>query len=281
VDKAKKDRKKVSYLKEMLTDQRNVYAALSSVAAGTLLSIPFGLGAGLLPVLGYAAGTTIAALFVPGSDKFRRKVDRRRALEQREATRGHLIEEIEKRVGSEHALWGVYRRMLDRRDALRKVAGERESALQDEDVDRLDDATVDFLGLWLGRIAIQERNESFGERELTRRIEQIERQLEGIKDEADRRRLLKAKAELEALVRRRQEMRTRDAAAEAQMLSMADTFDEVYQRVMANPTSSENVSVELQSAVERMNIEEELDYIIQEEVDTMLTTPGRRSEGGT
>src|SRR5687768_15327369 len=261
---------------EMLGHRYNITAGLGALAAGTILSIPFGFGIALLPVLGYAAGTSIVALFVPGSRKFRDIVDKRKRDEARNATRQQLITEILNRVGDQHNLWSVYRRMCERRDSLKKIAEQRENALGEEDVDRLDDATVDFLGLWLGRIAISERSRAFGENELIRRIKAIESEIERCEDEADKRRLMKARSDLETLRKRRQEMGTRDAAAEAQMMTMADTFDEVYQRVMANPTSPEGLATELDGAVERMNVEEELDYILQDEVSAMLEPPKKQ-----
>ncbi|MEM9069683.1 MAG: hypothetical protein AAGE52_14320 [Myxococcota bacterium] len=264
-------KKKVSYFKEMLLHKYNINSGLGSLAAGVVLSIPFG-GVGFLPVIAYGAGVAIASLFVPGSATFRANVDRRKMVEQREAARQHLIDEIEKRVGKDHAYWQVYGRMLERRDSLRKVAEQQETAVTQEDIDRLDDATVDYLGLWLARIAIHERSASFDERTLARRIADIDTQLETVGASSDKRRLLKAKKELENLIRRREEMKTREASMEATMLSMSDTFDEVFQRVMANPTSREEVAAELKVAVERMNAEEELDYILEDEIDGLLET---------
>jgi hypothetical protein len=271
-------KKKISYLKEMLLHQYNLYGFLGTAAAATLISIPLGLGPALIPLLAYGASTTIAALFVPGSRKFQDSVDRRKRTEAREGARLHLIQEITKRVGRDHNYWGVYNRMLERRDALRRAASERENAITEDDVDRLDDATVDFLGLWLGRIAIHERNQAFSEKALEARIAQLDGDIEKTEDVDNKRRLVKARSDLAGLVKRRQEMRTRDAAAEAAMLSMSDTFDEVYQRVMANPTSQEAVQTELRSAVERLDIEEELDHVLYDEVEAML---GGRNQGSS
>ncbi len=264
-----RQKKQVNYLKEMLLHRYCVNAGLGSMAAALALSIPFG-GLGFLPLIGYTAGVAIAALFVPGSQRFRQTVDRQKLLEEREEARAHLLEEIERRVGTDHPYWQVYRRMLERRDSLRKVAEQSETAVTQQDVDALDDATVDYLGLWLARIAIHERAQSIDERSLARRVEELDAQTETVNSAADRRRLLKAKKELEKLLRRREEMRTRDASMEATMLSMADAFDEVFQRVMANPTSREEVAAELKVAVERMNAEEELEYLLEDEIEGLM-----------
>jgi hypothetical protein len=264
-----KSQKKTSYIGEMLKHRYNMYGALSSVAAASLLSIPFGLGVALLPLLGYAAGTSIAALFVPGSRRFRDVVDRQKRSHAREAARLHIIGEIEKRADKSHAYWRSYERLCERRDALREVAQQGESAISVDDVERLDDTTVDFLGLWLGRIAISEREHMFDDADVKRRVKNIEEELAETKDEGNQRRLTKARSDLKSLLRRRKEMRTREASAEAQMLSISDTFDELYQRIMAAPASQEAAS-ELRSSVERLNIEEELDSVLHDEVDAML-----------
>ena len=204
--------------------------------------------------------------------------------EAREAARSQSIGEIKKRVGDEHHNWGVYSRMIERRDALRAAAALRENAITDQDVDRLDDATVDYLGLWLGRVAIYERNQAFSEPALLARIEQLAAEIEATEHPENKRRLIKARSDLVGLVKRRQEMHTRDAAAEATMLSMSDTFDEVYQRVMANPTSEDVVQAELRSAVDRLDVEEELDHVLYGEVEALLgnsSSASGRSEGGS
>lgn len=266
-------KKSGSYLVEMLSHRYNLYGLLGAVGTGAILSIPFGLGLAFVPLLGYLATTSIAALFVPGSRAFRETVDREQRTKARDGVRQHLLSEIRKRVGNEHGLWAVYLRMLDRRDALARLAEQSESAIQTEEVEQLDDSTIDFLGLWLGRIAISERDKAFSEQELIGRIADLDRDLKGLESEDDRRRLLKAKSDLEGLVKRRQEMRSRDRAAEAAMMSMSDAYDELYQRVMANPTSRDAVAGELRAAVERLNVEEELDSVLFHEVEAMLREP--------
>ena len=266
-------KKSGSYLMEMLAHRYNLYGLLGAVGAGAALSIPFGLGLAFVPILGYLATTSIAALFVPGSAAFREKVDREARTKSREGVRTQLLGEIRKRVGNEHGLWGVYNRMLERRDALARLAAQSESAINPEEVEQLDDSTIDFLGLWLGRIAISERDKAFSEAELKGRIADLDKDLKSLEDDADRRRLMKAKADLEGLVKRRQEMRSRDRAAEAAMMSMSDAYDELYQRVMANPTSRDAVSGELRAAVDRLNVEEELDSVLFDEVEAMLKEP--------
>ena len=59
------------------------------------------------------------------------------------------------------------------------------------------------------------------------------------------------------------------------MLSMVDTFEELYQRVVTNPTSGD-VSVQLNDAVERMKVEEQLDLAVEAELADLFA-PGRKA----
>ncbi len=258
-----------SYLIEMLKSKTNVYGGVATVAAAAIVSIPLGGPAAVIPVLGYMAANSIASLFIPSSPFFRQLIDRKKRTEQREGVRVHLSDEIVRRIGREHALWSAYYRLIERKTSLERSAKERPGSISTDDVDRLDDVTVDFLGLWLGRIAIQERSQTFSEKEIEKRIRDADANLATATQEADQRRWSKTKHDFETLLQKRREMRSRDAAAEAQMMTMVDTFDELYQRVMSGGSSKEN-SVELSSSIEKMNIEEELDSALYAEVETML-----------
>lgn len=260
---------KVSYLKEMLTHKYNIYGLLSTLATSAVLSLPFGFGIGALPVVAYLAGTALAALFIPGSPKFRQSVDDRLRNERREKMRNHLMNEINIRVAQDHPNWRVYWRLRERLESLNKTARNRKTALTVRDVERLDDATVDFLGMWLAGLAIYERQRSMDERAIRHKLEKITAQVEKAQNSADRRRLEKAKADLEKVLVRREQLVSREASIEAAMLAMADTFDEVYQGVMANPNSGD-VTRQLQEAVERMHSQEDIGSILDDDLNEMF-----------
>ncbi|MGB0128079.1 MAG: hypothetical protein WBP72_10600, partial [Rhodocyclaceae bacterium] len=184
-----------SYLREMLTSQTNVYALLGSVAAGLVLSIPFGFGLGAIPLVVFGAGEAIAAMFVPSSATFRAKVDRRFREQAREGMRAHLEEEIRKRVGNRNASRGsmaAYGRMVDRVASMYRIAEDRRTQLSVRDVERLDDATLDYLSVWLAILVIDDRSAAVDLREIERRLETIDRDLGEAKAGMDLRQLQKA-----------------------------------------------------------------------------------------
>ncbi len=265
-----RNEKKPSYLLEMLLHPFNGYAALSAVLAGALVSIPFGLGVGLLPIIGFGAAEAIAALFIPSHPGFREWVDKRARARGREQVRQHLLDEIEVRTGGEQGpMWAKYQRMRERLESLSRMAHKHDTQLSDRDVEAFDDATVKFLGYWLAKLTISDRRDSIDERTLRGRLEQVSAQVEAATSRAERARLMKTQADLQALIDRKVTLFARQTEVETAMLTMADSLEEVYLQVVANPTAPE-VGTQLREAAERMRLEEGLDHAIDLELGEVL-----------
>jgi hypothetical protein len=250
-----------SYLKEMLTSQGNVYALLGSLATGLVLSIPFGFGLGAIPLVVFGAGEAIAAMFIPSSATFRANVDRKYREKAREAMRAHLEEEIRKRVGNRNASRGsmaAYTRMLERVASLYTIAEDSRTQLSLRDVERLDDATLDYLSVWLAILVIDDRSAAVDLRDIERRLEAIDRDLREAKTGVDAKQLQKARTEYAALVSRHRRMLSRRTALEAAMVSMPDQMEEIYQTVVTAPTSSD-VGSRLEDAIARLRLEEDVE----------------------
>lgn len=258
-----------NYLKEMITSQASVLGLLGALGVGAVLSIPLGIGIGAIPIIAAVAIEGIAALFVPSSPVFRELVNRRKRAERRAAVRAHMTEELERRARPDDRNWKTYNRMLDRLESLRQIASSRSTSLSDRNIEDLDDATVDYLGLWNAWLAMRERWEDVDERGINRRLGEVRAGLETATDAVDRKHLEKAEGDLARILERRKSLWGRAAAVEAGMLSMADTFEEVYQRVVSNP-SSQDVTVALDDAVERMRVEEALDFAVDTELEDLF-----------
>lgn len=267
-DQVWEEDEEVSYLKEMLTHPNSVYGLLGTLTLAAILSIPLGIGIALIPILFFGAFESIAALFIPSSPIFREMINRRKRAERREKVRSHLVEEIERRESDGQFHWRAYHRMRERIESLNEFADARKAALSAHDVERLDDATVDYLGLWLGWLVLAERWQGTDEEGLQRRINAIDVQLEKVSG-LEAKRLSKAKEDLERILKRRESMWGRATEIEAKMLAMSDTLEEVYQRVMLNPHSGD-ATEQLQEAVERMKVEEEIDYAVDSELEALL-----------
>jgi hypothetical protein len=267
-DQVWEEDEEISYLKEMLTHPNSVYGLLGTLTLAAILSIPLGIGIALIPILFFGAFESIAALFIPSSPIVREMINRRKRAERREKVRSHLVEEIERRESDGQFHWRAYHRMRERIESLNEFADARKAALSAHDVERLDDATVDYLGLWLGWLVLAERWQGTDEEGLQRRINAIDVQLEKVSG-LEAKRLSKAKEDLERILKRRESMWGRATEIEAKMLAMSDTLEEVYQRVMLNPHSGD-ATEQLQEAVERMKVEEEIDYAVDSELEALL-----------
>ena len=244
----------------MLLSNGNMVAALGSVAAGVLLSLPYGFAAGLLPIIGFAAGETIAAMFIPYSENFRARVDKKYREQVREATRSHLLDEIEKRdqrikgAGSLES----YQRMLDRVASLYRVANDSRTRLSLRDVEKLDDATLDYLRMRLAALIIEERARAVVLKDVEARLQIIERDLVESRPGSEQVQLQKARNEYLSLITRHRRMLSRKMGIEAAILSMPDQMDEIYQTIVTAPTGVD-VDSRLAESIAKLGLEEDLE----------------------
>jgi len=256
----------------MLTSQGNLYAALGSLAAGAVLSIPFGLGIGALPLIAFAAGEAIAAMYLPGSITFRDKADRRFRARMRETTRKQLLQEIQARI-KKQTLFDqnikVWLRMRERVESLYNHAEDTKTNLSVQDVERLDDTTVEYLYIWLARLVIDDRASSVDMRDIQQRVAVIDREIDAARPGVDIRQLQKARAEYISLVERHNRMMSRRTAIEAAMLSMPDQLEEMYQSIMTNPTAS-GFGSRLDEMIEKLRLQEDIEAELSGDIEAAL-----------
>lgn len=283
---SEEQREATNYVMEMATHQLSQAGLLGSIIAGAVLSFPLGIGVAAIPVLGFFGAGAIAALFVPSSPVFRHRVDRRKRSAHRAEVRNQLLEKITDasatltdRRTEQLARYGLdHQRMRDRLKSLEAIARSRKSELSDLDVDRLDEATVDYLRLVYSRIVLWGRMDGARTKQVKRQLQEIDEQLENSTHSADRKNLEKAKGDLERIMQRRARLPAQDASSAAQLTAMAETFEDLYHRIQTNPNAG--VSDYLNEATERLSIEEELGYAVQDEIAD-LTNRRRRSQGAS
>ena len=264
--------KQPSYLKEMLTSQGNLYAGLGTLATAALLSIPFGFGIGALPLIAFAAGEFIAGMYVPGTITFRDAADRKFRARNRDAARVRLFEEIQARDKKRAAFDQTYQtwlRMSERVASLYRHAAESRTDLPMLEIERLEDATIEYLCLWLARLVMEDRAESVNLREIEQRVAAIDRELAGAKPGVDVRQLRKARAEYSALVERHNRMLSRKTAIEAALLSMPDQLEEIYQTIMTTP-ATEDVGSRLEDSIEKLRLQEDIEAELSGEIEAVM-----------
>lgn len=283
------DEEERSYLREMLGHPANLGALCASVVAGSATLVFSGVAPlALVPIVSYLGLTAVASLFVPDSPVFQEYVRRRRERERRQGLRTHLIEQIDtlvpRALPSAHAsgrrdwrhdyrpYWSIYDRMRQRFEQLNRAKAAGTVALSPYDLDRLDDATLDFLRLFHARLLIHQRLHSIDPTAIQRELERIDYQLEHPdQNGADALRLQKARDDLAALLARHRSLIARDTSAAASLASMADTFEEVFQRLSTG--GGESVAEYLEAAAERFAIEEDLALEVEAELGEALRKP--------
>jgi hypothetical protein len=265
-----------SYLWAMLTAPLNINLFLATLAGSTFLSIPYGAPGAILPLLAFAAGEAIASMFIPASSTFREKVDRKLKLKRREAAAMHLRGEIARRCTEHDARWETYRNLQERVRSLREMGSHRRSALGEREIERIEDTAIDYLGLWLAELSMDERQDSVNERDIERRIADVTQRIE--KGAEDSRSLRKAKGDLEELLLRHRRLASRKAAVEAALLSLPDAVEEIYQAIITGASAAEG-GARLTDAIERLRLEEELESSYGAEIQSIVQPAAARAIG--
>lgn len=292
----------------MLKSQGNVYALLGAAALGGVLALPFGLGIGAIPLVLFAAGDALAAMFVPSMSTFRARVDEEERRRSRVLARERMLAEIAKRVPietGEHDMLVLrqgeradaagrrcvsdYNDMLDRVQSLTGLVDDSRAQLGSREIEKLQEATLDFLSLWLARIIIDNREASVDPSELRARVEQLDRQIGDARTKAQTglmRQLQQARNDYAGIVQRYGSMTGRSAAIDAAMLAMPDKVKEIHQLVMSAPFSS-GLGSKLEDSLSRLRLEEQLEQELNAEIYTEipenvldLSRPVRAAQAG-
>lgn len=259
------DEEKPSYLAEMLMSQTNVNIGLATLAGAAVAAIPLGLAGAAIPLVLFGAGEAIASMFVPSSQTFRNFVDRKHRAKKREAFVEHLRKQIERLAMRDHDNWGIYQRMLDRAASIKDLRKHRKDVISERDLERLEDASMDYLSMWLTQLSIDDRLDSLGASGIERQLRVTEQRLDKNPEDVT---LRKAKADLEALLQRSERLKRRKTVVDTALLALPDAVEEIYHAAITSPTAG-NVASRLQEAVERLHVEQELDSKLDAELGDM------------
>ena len=278
---------KTSYLTEMLTSQGNLYAVLGGAAVATIAAIPFGLVGAAIPLLALGVGEVLAALVVPDMPSFRAKVDENKRRQERTNVRAQILQEIMKRIPV--ALSGrsivatrarglsvndemrvvSYNNMIERIHSLSALVSDRRSQLGSREIERLHEATIDYLSLWLARQVIDSRESIVDTRAINRKIAEIDEQLRANASPAVARQLNQARRDYVEMLSRRSNMVGKTAALDAALLPMPDKIEEIYQMVIAAPYSS-GIGDKLEDSLSRLRLEEALEAELSSDLSSTL-----------
>lgn len=250
---------------EMLTHKNNQTAALVTLVVSVVASIPFGFGMALIPVLFFGAANVLAALVIPSMPSFKYNVDLRLRREAREKSRNHLYDQAFRSTNANNGYENAYDRMRFKLTSLRTAVANHTIDLSEDNLEKLDDVTVEYLHLVWAKNVLTNRYGSIKEREIKDRIKGIELQMSGVLP-AEKKILQKAHDELTNVLKRRDGLSSEITAMEAKIVGLADTFESVCQTLMTNPQSSDAMK-SLSDAAERLQIEKKIEMEIEEVVE--------------
>jgi len=247
---------KPSYTGAFFRHPYNRVALLLAGCAGVFLSIPLG-WTGLALVGVVAVGTEVlAALGIPEIPAFRQWVDRQHRATTREQRRERLLTEL-RQSGAKNALTS-YQHMCSRVVTLYHTARDSQTTLTLLDVEKLDDLTVDFLGLCAVHQSLKLRKDHAEEDTVVKRIAALQAQLHADNLPNDEVRQLNATlAQYSDMMQRARRLAVRRSGLEATLIALPDKLEEVYQLVITAPFATD-VGGRLEESLSRLRIAEEV-----------------------
>jgi hypothetical protein len=263
-----------SYLGAFLKHPNNLAAMLGTLVVAVFASIPMGWGGmALVGVVGVGC-EILAALAVPSLPSFRVSVDRAQRHQARAARRLQLLAEISN-YGDSGAL-ASYQHMVGRVQALYQTAGNTHTTLSRDDVEKLEDLTLDYLGLCSASLSLKQRKNNASDEVAAKRIAGIQAQLQSKNlPEEEERQLRAALAEYTEVMHRARRLAVRRSTLEATLISMPDKMEEVYQLVITAPYSTDMGS-KLEESLARLRLAEEVaaefDLPINSDLDSTYTS---------
>lgn len=245
-----------SYLGAFLKHPYNRVALLATTVVAIFASIPMGwAGLALVGVVGLGC-EVLAALAVPSLPSFRAEVDRALRHQSRAQRRLQLLSELSN-YGDTAAL-ATYQHMFNRVQALYQTAGDSRTTLTDQDVEKLEDLTVDYLGLCVVNLSLKQRKDHASDDVAAKRIASLQAQLQNNQlPEDEERQLRNALAEYTEVMNRSRRLAVRRSALEATLISMPDKMEEVYQLVITSPYATDMGS-KLEDSLSRLRLAEEV-----------------------
>ncbi len=260
-----------SYLGAFLRHPYNRMSLLAATCAAIFASIPYGWeGLALVGVIALGV-EALAALGIPELPSFKGWVDRTHRREARARRQSRLLDELGS-LGDSAALTS-YRHMASRVQALYVTADDTRTTLTRDDVEKLEDLTVDYLGLSIVNASLKQRKDRASEDLVVNRIAGIQAQLQkpGLPDE-EQRQLRSALAEYTEVMNRSRRLAVRRSALEATLIAMPDKMEEVYQLVITSPYSSDMGS-KLEESLSRLRIAEEVAAEFDDTLDLSTLPP--------
>ena len=247
---------KPSYLGAFLKHPSNRNAMLFAAVGAVAASFPLGLsGVALVAILALGA-EVLAGLIVPSLPSFRASVDHQQRFAVRAERKAQLVADI-RQLGDSRML-STYEHMWTRVQALYQTVKQKRTNLSQQDVEKLEDMTLDYLGLCAVNLSLKQRKDNASVEAAERGIATVQTQLKRAdlpEDEA--RQLRTALSQYEDTLKRSRRLAVRRSALEAKLVALPEKLEEVFQLAITSPYSSDMGS-KLEESLSRLRIAEEV-----------------------
>jgi hypothetical protein len=272
-----------SYVGAMLKSQGNLYAGLGSCVLAAIAAIPLGMAGAVVTLVMFAAGEAVASLFVPAMPTFRAKVDQDIRQEARSKVRGHLLAEIGRLIplytNGEYPLtvrrdarlsvedrtrMSNYNSIIDRIQSISNISDDKRTAVGPREVEKLHEAALDFLSLWLVRLIMDKREEAVDIDDVVSHVREIDKQLAGANASLARQ-LNAARKQYSDLLARHSNMAGKSTAIDASLMGIPDKIEDIYQMILSSKFSS-TIGAQLDDSLSRLQLDEALEQELNSEI---------------
>jgi len=247
---------KPSYLGAFLRHPTNRNAMLFAALGAVAVSFPLGLsGVALVGILALGA-EVLAALTVPSLPSFRAWVDHQQRFEARAQRKTQLVADI-RQLGDSRVL-STYEQMWTRVQALYQTVKQKRTSLSQQDVEKLEDMTLDYLGLCAVNLSLKQRKDNASVDAAERGMATVQSQLKRAElPEDEARQLRAALSQYEATLQRSRRLAVRRSALEATLVALPEKLEEVFQLAITSPYSTD-MGGKLEESLSRLRIAEEV-----------------------
>lgn len=264
----------INYWKEFVTSQSALMGFVGSIGVGALLSVALTPGFALIPPLLFLSGGAVASMFIPTSVLYQEHIRSQKRKEKYERIENELIAVLKEKSPNAEDKWMQYWKLKEQWETMKKWS-KQGGSLAEYEIASFESSILNYLQMWCSLESMKASSAAIDLYALERKIESIDDEISKASDVISQKQLLQAQLEYKKIVARHQDLKTRTIAMEAKMVSLVHGFEEIYQRLISGQLSS---STDIQDALKRLRIEEELDMAVDLELSSINTPVSKKKK---
>ena len=255
----------INYWKEFVTSQSSLMGFVGSIGVGALLSVAITPGFALIPPLLFLSGGAVASMFIPTSVLYQEHIRSKKRKEKYERIEKEMITILREKSPNAEEKWMQYWKLKEQWETMKKWS-KQGGALAEYEINSFENSILSYLQMWCSLESMKESSATIDVYSIERKIESIDDEISKAQGVMSQKQLKQAQMEYKKILSRHQDLKTRTIAIEAKMVSLVHGFEEIYQRLISGQLSS---STDIQDALKRLRIEEELDMAVDFELNDL------------